>query len=432
MSLSPLETLTLSDTPDTSAPRDRLTTLPPELFALVESFIYLETSTITPYSGSYLGSVSRAFLASARKHHFTDIWIRTHNSLRKFITAVTASEDTAVHTFDVMIDMYSASGDTDKGQISDEHLCSLLSKLVSLERLEVHYFPRFSKILADPPPWCQPLPSCQSLYLADQFLDWRNPFDRRYWTSLGRYPSLTEFHLSHCLPGFEPEPSSAPLLAFQPNNSITRLHLGGNNLCDNSSILYLFNLFPEVYNLSFDEKTDLVRSITSFLWCVPRPERIAHLTVPNLHEWDPEFPAALARFRGLRMVSLRRGVWQHPTVTDVLLSLKLVHVYVADKPDEQELIRFVKNASELEKFGLRADYNNPEPDAPVPLDLEQQLAQGWTETFTPEGVVEIARIARERGVATKGDIFRRAREIVEAKARRDEALSRAEEEARGG
>ncbi|GAA5883474.1 hypothetical protein JCM16303_003817 [Sporobolomyces ruberrimus] len=407
--------------------RDRLTTLPPELFALVESFIY-PSCTARTYPGPYLGAVSRAFLHTARKHHFTDVWIPDYDSFGKFVAAIVGSRETAVHPLNVSIHM---EADIDDSQVPDEDLFALLSLLVSLRSLSVQYFPRFSKVVANPPLWCHPLPELESLNLADTFPKWRNPIDPRHWTSLDRYPALTEFHLSQERSNSEMEPHRAVETRFRPNSSITNLRIGGYQLGANPSMPAFIDLFSEAWSLTFTERSNLSRDVVTFLKSVPRPGRFLHLSIPKFPEWDPEFPAALARFEGVRGVRLPKGAWQHPQVTDVLLSLDLMVVQLADTPNVLELVRYVKNASALAHLAIDSTFKISRLGPSLPLDLEEQLVRRWTETFTPEGVIEVARIATEKGVRVVGDTLGRAEKIVEAKARRDEALRRVEAESRG-
>ncbi|GAA5883469.1 hypothetical protein JCM16303_003815 [Sporobolomyces ruberrimus] len=424
MSLPPLETLTLSDTPDISTPRDRLTTLPPELFDHINSFIYNSfPSLYSPYPGPYLGAVSRAFLHNARTHHFGEIFLGDQVALRKYVAAITGYRTTARCTTRVEIDF--SDGPEDDGHVPDEDIVMFLARLVSLTHLEVKAFQRFSKIVANPPQGFRPLPKLESLFLIDEFYDWRNPLDPQHWGSLYRYPSLVTFNLSCKLRNADNIVPHESVLVPRPNPSITDFHLSGYYLGENASLPALFDHFPNAAFLTFIEKSTIPELVVEFLKKITRPERVFHLSILGLSHWQSDFPPSLERFTNLGSITLGTGTWQSPKLTDTLLGFKhLESVCLGDVPDDQELLRFVQNAPTLDYFAFNNNFRGPEPGFPPPLTLEDQLEQGWTEVFTPEGVLEAARVAQERGVKVTGETVGFAQDVVEEKLRRDEMLKR--------
>ncbi|GAA5825182.1 hypothetical protein JCM5353_002253 [Sporobolomyces roseus] len=369
MSLPSLETLSISDSPPPSPPRDRLTTLPPELFDQISSDVYTPDYSLRY---PYLAGVSQAFVHQARRNLFSRIFIRDQANLKKLITRCRLR--------------------------SDEDLFTFLSELVSLKYLEVKAFQRLSKIVANPPSWLQPLPNLRSLFLIDAFSDWRNPFDFQHWTSLSRYPHLTSFSLSHKRPGYVPPPRFPEKRSpFPPNTSITTIYLAGW-LHRNAAISDLLEHLPNLGIVMYKEKSLFPENNVGFLDDIPHPERLEHLTVSELEDWDEGLPAALRRFQGLDSLTLATGTWQSPEITDVLISLpKLESLYLGDTPNIDEVIRFMAHSTSLKSIRFN---NLSEPEEP--LALPDQFGDGWTDEFTPEGVVEAIRTAIAKGISIGG------------------------------
>lgn len=394
MSLPSLETLSISDSPPSSPPRDRLTTLPPELFDHISSHVYTPDYSLRY---PYLAGVSRAFVHQARRNLFSRVFIRDQANLRKLICAIGDSRETAECIERVDIDFTDAQPDV--GYVPDEDLFTFLSELVSLKYLEVKAFQRLSKTVADPPSWLQPLPNLRSLFLIDAFSDWRKPFDFQHWTSLSRYPHLSSFSLSHKRPGYVPPPRFPEKRSpFPPNTSITTIYLAGW-LHRNAAILDLLEHLPNLGIVMYKEKSLFPENNVGFLNDIPHPERLEHLTVSELEDWDEGLPAALRRFQGLDSLTLATGTWQSPEITDVLISLpKLESVYLGDTPNIDEVIRFMAHSTSLKSIRFN---NLSEPEEP--LALPDQFGDGWTDEFTPEGVVEAIRTGIAKGISIGGD-----------------------------
>ena len=395
MSLPPLETLRISDSPSSPPlpPRDRLTTLPPELFDHISSHIYTSNySLLNPY----LAGVSRAFVHQARRNLFASTFIHDQPNLRKLIRAIGESRETAEYIERVQFDLTDAY--SDDGDVPDEDLFTFLSDLVSVEDFEVKAFQRLSKIVANPPTWLRPLPKLKNLFLIDGFPDWRNPFDPQHWTSLVRYPNLDSF----CLSGkrrvyLDPPRFPEKRPSFSPNSSISSIHLAGF-LHENAAIPDLFNLFSNVVRVTFKEKTRLAENVVGFLNNIPHPERLEHLTIDSIDYWDEGLPAALRRFQGLDSLTLAQGTWQSTEMTDALISLpKLEMFHLSDTANIDEVIRFMKNSKSLWYISIN---NLDEPEEP--LALPDQFGEGWTDDFTPEGVVEAIRTAIAKGITIGG------------------------------
>ncbi|GAA5883468.1 hypothetical protein JCM16303_003814 [Sporobolomyces ruberrimus] len=417
MSFPPLETLALSDTRTLHHPQACLTTLPPELFDHILSLVYGSEYTPQRPSGPYLGVLSRAFLHHARKHHFGKVRIAHPKALRLLLYAIANSPETAEYVLQAELDFTTPPVDDYEG-LPDEDLLILLSDLVCLKRLEVRKFQRFSKLIANPPSSIQPLPALTSLSLDDNFVDWRNAFDPRHWTSLDRYPSLSRFNLSHkSLPGFdEYEGRQQRFPPPQPNPTIEFIHLVGY-FRDNSALSAFFDFFPNAHCVTFSEISDSPEGVVDFLFSITQPERIRHLSVPMLPNLEPGFPSALQRFQKLRSLSLGPGTWRTAEVTDVLLALPELNTFnLADDADDPEVMRFVVNAPSLS----RLEFTNPFYPGNLgrPLELEDQYELGWTETYTPEGVIRAARAASKRGILTAGPALEMAVEIYKMKRRR--------------
>lgn len=420
MSVPPLDTSDVSHLPILPPKRDHLTTLPPELFGHINSFIYGPQYTpYNPYDGPYLGGVSRAFLDHAREHHFGEVYITDQGNLRKFISAFAEHPPLAKFIRSVQVN-FADSYEPDDGLVTDEELYMFLSDLVSLEGIHISSFTRFLKLVANPPSRSKPLPRMTYLALVDSFNDWRNPCDPRHWASLERYPELYEFSLC-LLVRARVNGWTLPLrrLATVPQNTrITHVHLTGD-LGINHATAAFFWFFRNVESITFKEVSEKSDQISSFLNKIPAPEWITELTVRDLDDWMENFPAAFERFQNLETLTLGHGTWRCSNVTEGLLNLpSLKTLYLRDECEERELLRFVKASPSLKSLVFRNDLELVR-GWPLPLEEAQQIEHGWTEDFTPEGVVEVAKAARVKGICVEGTAIRSAEILVAAKAERD-------------
>ncbi|GAA5825188.1 hypothetical protein JCM5353_002256 [Sporobolomyces roseus] len=338
MSLASIEDLRQSDS-SSSPPssRDRLTTLPPELFDyicdIVSQHPFVITSSPRRLGRTYLGGVSRVFLHKARVRHFRRIVIKTTSRLLALYTTIALSPGCRPYVEELSLQF---DQPVPEDWLLNEQLVSFLDSLPSLLTLRVKQYPRLTRLLVDPPRWSHFLSTLKELDLADRFPDWEDPFNPIHLMNLDYYPNLDSFNFGVCTrkeqrPGYRSLPCiKGSSIEVYPNLSVRTLRLVGW-ISLSPSLVTLYQHFPNLTTLSLEEPSTKDGHLSKALKAFPFPTSLEYLAIQGDLTWDPSLGTALSKFTALENLRLFDGTYDStlvPILRNGFKNLRNLHIQV--------------------------------------------------------------------------------------------------------
>ncbi|GAA5856659.1 hypothetical protein JCM9279_004862 [Rhodotorula babjevae] len=374
---------------------DHLTQLPAELFITICELV------VEAKQGPYLAFVSRAFVPVARKLAFRKVEVKQYDHLQALCEVIAESQPLAECIEELELDMRESRPDA--GVPRTTTLSSTFRRLINLDKLDVKSSSRLAKLVVSPEArW---LPRLSYLDVTDPFTGWSNPFEPRNLRHLNNYPILDSFSLDvnrplDSLGRYHPARESQPFFGDYEWLSL-KGPLGGN-----PAVSDLLSCFSPIQVCLHDFSPSDVATLPALLDKVVDSEYVFVLSIRQVAPDPQPLVEALGRFPRLGVLELLRGTWTSAMLPmlrtlehlEQLIFLNRTNVTIDD------LRRMMSGPTKLEHLKtivLQVLWWDDDVD-----DLE-----GWTPTFSLDGLIGLLPLADEAGVKLEGNAVSMAREV---------------------
>ncbi|BGP43781.1 Mitochondrial translocator assembly and maintenance protein 41 [Rhodotorula kratochvilovae] len=378
---------------------DYLTQLPAELFLTICELAYDPLRRKRPY----LGLVSKAFLAVARRLVFRKVRVTTYGHLSKLCLVVYESTGVAEYIEDVELDM---AYDKDKGFPKSSTLSPFFRRLTRLENLKIKHSSRLAKFALAPKSSLS-LPRLEELSIEDPLDGWANPFDPRNYRDLASYTAFDALELT--IPRRADSIGRYRRAKQLPDlGCIGWLALRGH-LHDNPAVADLISSYDIILGLVLRDDAEASHGILpTLLQAIRDPSSVYALSLDQAANDPAPLTQELARFPELEVIEFRHGTYT-PAMLPLLQGLQnLEELYFCQgtRISISDLCSLVSGPSRAQKLkSIRLNLLSYSDD------YERWV--GWSDDFTISGVVKLLELAHEADVKLYGVAVEIARDSVE-------------------